>query len=135
MICTQTYRDRVENRVPADEGRGVFWEGSVINRYIYDQKSNTRFIPVLLGEESAENIPIPLKGDASYGVKAFELSDPGFEGLYRELTAQPGVVKPGLGARVILGAKRRPRQKLLRRCPSLRRSQPFPRPSRPSPTR
>ena len=105
MICTQTYRDRVENRVPADEGRGVFWEGSVINRYIYDQKSNTRFIPVLLGEESAENIPIPLKGDASYGVKAFELSDPGFEGLYRELTAQPGVVKPGLGARVILGAK------------------------------
>ena len=26
VICTQTYRDRVENRVAADEGRGVFWE-------------------------------------------------------------------------------------------------------------
>jgi hypothetical protein len=48
MICTQTYRRRVEDRVHADEGRGVFWEGGIIYEYIYDAKGNTRFIPVLL---------------------------------------------------------------------------------------
>ena len=27
VICTATYRQRVENKTAADEGRGVFWEG------------------------------------------------------------------------------------------------------------
>ena len=49
VICTPTYRDRVENKVAADEGRGVFWEGGDIYQYLYDDKDNTRFIPVLLG--------------------------------------------------------------------------------------
>src|ERR1700730_8708091 len=34
-ICTETYRKRVEGKTPADEGRGVFWEGSIINSYLY----------------------------------------------------------------------------------------------------
>ena len=62
MICTPTYRDRVENRAPADEGRGVFWEGSVIYNYIYDDKSNTRFVPVLLGDEADTSIPNSVEG-------------------------------------------------------------------------
>ena len=105
VICTHTYRDRVENKVAADEGRGVFWEGGVIYQYLYDQKENTRFIPVLLGDAPEDGIPLPLKGHARYRVKAFDLSDPGFEGLYRELTGQPAVIKRGLGEKVILAPR------------------------------
>jgi tetratricopeptide (TPR) repeat protein len=105
LICTETYRNRVDNEVPADEGRGVYWEGSVINNYLYREKANERFIPVLFGDESDESIPIRLQGFAKFRVKAFDLSDPGFEALYRELTGQPAVLKPALGERVALGTK------------------------------
>jgi hypothetical protein len=57
VICTQTYRDRVENKVAAGEGRGVFWEGGIIYDYLYDDKGNTRFIPVLLSGASEDGIP------------------------------------------------------------------------------
>jgi hypothetical protein len=36
VICTPTYSARVENRVPADEGRGVSWEGAIIYAYLYN---------------------------------------------------------------------------------------------------
>ena len=39
VICTDTYRDRIENRVSADVGRGVFWEGGIIYQYLYDEKN------------------------------------------------------------------------------------------------
>lgn len=102
VICTPTYRDRVENKVNADEGRGVYWEGSIIYHYLYVSKSNTRFIPVLLGEESEESIPFPLRGHARYQIRRFELDDAQFGDLYRELTGQPAVIKPALGSKVVL---------------------------------
>jgi tetratricopeptide (TPR) repeat protein len=105
VICTSPYRNRVENKVGADEGGGVFWEGGDIYQYLYDDKGNTRFIPVLLGDATEDGIPSPLKGHARYRVKAYDLSDPGFEGLYRELTRQPAVAKPALGTKVVLGAR------------------------------
>jgi tetratricopeptide (TPR) repeat protein len=105
MICTPTYRNRVENRVAADEGRGVYWEGSVVYQYIYKEKANERFIPVLFGDGSDESVPIRMQGFATFRIKAFDLSDAGFEALYRELTGQPAIIKPGLGAKVVLGAK------------------------------
>ncbi len=105
MICTEKYRNRVENRVPADEGRGVYWEGGIVYNYIYKAKANERFLPVLFGDESDESILIPLQGFAKFRIRAFDLSDPGFEALYRELTAQPAVIKPALGGKVVLGTK------------------------------
>jgi hypothetical protein len=105
LICTSAYRNRVDNQVPADEGRGVYWEGSVISQYIYKDKANERFLPVLLDGESDESIPIRLQGFANFRVNAFDLGDVGFEALYRELTGQPAIIKPTLGTRVVLGAK------------------------------
>jgi len=96
------YRDRIENRVPANEGRGVFWEGGLIYDYLYDYKENARFVPLLLDDATDDGIPRPLKNHARYRVNAFDLSDPGFEGLYRELTGQPAIIKEPLGQRVIL---------------------------------
>ena len=98
MICTPTYRNRVENKARADEGRGVYWEGRAVYQYIYEDKTNSRFIPVFLGNElDNESFPITLRGYTNYGVRQFDLSDLGFEALYRELTAQPAVIKRSLG--------------------------------------
>ncbi|MGH2669240.1 MAG: ATP-binding protein, partial [bacterium] len=102
MICTDIYRQRVEGRTPADEGRGVFWEGSILYNYLYDEKSNKRFIPVLLDAAPEDAIPQPLRGDTRYHPKAFDLDDAGYLALYRELTGQPAVIKPPVGAVISL---------------------------------
>jgi TIR domain/NACHT domain len=102
VICTKTYRERVEGKTPADEGRGVFWEGGVIYNYLYNEKGNKRFIPVLLTGASEQDIPVPLQADTRYQPNTFELHDAAYEALYRELTGQPAVIKPPLGEKVTL---------------------------------
>jgi hypothetical protein len=97
VICTEMYVNRIEGKVPADEGRGVFWEGSVIYSYLYDQKSNERFIPILFDHKDVKYIPRPLNGTTRYSIATFDLSDTGYSALYRELTHQPAVEKPPLG--------------------------------------
>jgi hypothetical protein len=97
VICTETYRRRVEGQTPVDEGRGVFWEGGIIYSYLYGDKGNERFIPVLLPGAAEKDIPLPLRGDTRYQVKAFDLNDPGYSALYRELTGQPLLTKPPKG--------------------------------------
>jgi hypothetical protein len=105
VICTSKFRQRVENRTEADEGRGVYWEGRILYSYLYDQKSNDRFIPVLLAGANEDDIPRPLKDSTYYRITEFELTDRGFESLYRELTSQPVVVKPELGEVVDLSGQ------------------------------
>jgi hypothetical protein len=102
MICTDIYRQRIEDKVPADEGRGVFWEGRIISNYLYNERENKRFIPILLDDATVNSIPQPLPADTRYLLKAFDLNDPGYRALYRELTAQPAVIKPPKGAVVAL---------------------------------
>ena len=106
LICTETYLKRIEGKVPADEGRGVFWEGSVIYSYLYEQRSTSRFIPVVFDHGDETYIPRPLKGSTHYTLTALELSDPGYNALYRELTHQPAVEKPPLGQVVKLRGMR-----------------------------
>src|SRR5881394_1246361 len=103
MICTETYLKRVQDKVPADEGRGVFWEGGIIYDYIYDAKGNTRFIPIVFSDASTDFIPPPIRNHTRYRVGAFDLTDPGYQELYRELTGQPLVTKPPLGEAIKLG--------------------------------
>src|SRR5262245_41634281 len=57
MICSADYTRRIENRVAADEGRGVFWEGGIIADYLYEAKANERFIPIFLDKESKNSLP------------------------------------------------------------------------------
>jgi len=102
VICTATYLQRVEGKTAADEGRGVFWEGGIIYNYLYNEKANKRFIPVLLPGAKEDDIPFPLRGDTRYCLKAFDLKDSGYLALYRELTGQPAVIMPPTGAVVSL---------------------------------
>ena len=104
MICTKAYRDRVEAKVPPDEGRGVYWEGGLIYSYVYNSKNAMRFIPVLLAEATEADIVRPLRDGTRYRLNSFELNDPGFEALYRELTGQPAVRKRALGEIVNLSS-------------------------------
>ena len=71
-------------------------------QYIYEEKGNERFIPVLLGDTPDEAVPFPLRPHNRYRVKAFALSDPGYEDLYRELTGQPAILRPAIGEVVSL---------------------------------
>jgi TIR domain/AAA ATPase domain len=103
LVCTETYRRRVENKVAADEGRGVYWEGAIIYDYLYEAKGNRRFIPILWDGAPADAIPQPIRNHTRYSIAAFNLDDAGYQKLYRELTQQPAVVKPPLGKTIALG--------------------------------
>jgi hypothetical protein len=39
-VCSREYRNRVEGRVPADVGKGVFWEGTLLYNAVYDLKGS-----------------------------------------------------------------------------------------------
>ena len=99
MICSAQYKQRVENRVQLDEGRGAFWEGALIYRELYTSKSNERFIPVLLNEEPEESLPAIISTWTHFRVRQFGISsdDPGYADLYRLLTDQPRVSKEKTG--------------------------------------
>jgi hypothetical protein len=97
VVCTETYLQRIEGKVPADEGRGVFWEGGIIYSYLYEEKNTEKFLPVVFDRKDEAYIPRPLKGATRFLLTAFDLSDSGYEALYRELTHQPAVQRPPLG--------------------------------------
>ena len=68
------------------KGLGVRWEGSLIYNRIYNDKpSGSRFIPILLPGSEPAHIPVPVRGHAYYRITTFDLTDPGFEALYRHL--------------------------------------------------
>ena len=113
LVCTETYRRRAMGREEPGKGLGVDWEGNLIYNAIYhrirnDQPSGSRFIPILLPGAEPAHIPDPVQGHSYYRITAFDLSDPGFEALYRHLTDQPATLKPDLGEVVILPPKSRP---------------------------
>lgn len=75
-------------------GHGVLWEARLIRQILYDAGSvSTKLVPVLFSDGSAADIPTALKA-ASYHMVDQE---DGWEGLYRQLTAQPKVRRPQPG--------------------------------------
>jgi len=99
MICSAEYKRRVENRVPADVGRGVYWEGGIVREYLYKAKSNERFIPVLFDDETEESMPLGLSEWTWFRIRQFgtDKKDAGYMGLYRLLTGQLAAPKPVRG--------------------------------------
>jgi len=94
LICTTVYCDRVENKVTFDEGRGAFWEGSIIYDYVYEEKGSQRFIPLLLDGATKSCIPRPMRNHTHYVIDHYDFTDRGYRGLYRELTKQNPRRKP-----------------------------------------
>src|SRR5512135_310126 len=98
-VCTETYRRRVLGQEPPGKGLGVRWEGNLIRNRIYnDQPSGSRFIPVLLEGGEPAQIPNPVQGHTYYRISHLDLSDEGYEELYRHLTGQAPTPPREIGA-------------------------------------
>ncbi len=87
MICSAVYRDRLENRVDPHTGKGVFWEGALLDDELYESKGNRRIVPVLLHDEfrrvrCADQRPCDSRGGRAY--------DQGRAALYRQHTDATG---------------------------------------------
>jgi hypothetical protein len=109
MACTQTYRRRVMAEEEPGKGQGVRWEGKLIyNRICYDEPAGSRFIPILLTGSKPEDVPGPVRGHTHYRLATFDLTDPGYEALYRHLTGQHPTPRPGIASIKKLPPKPRP---------------------------
>jgi len=92
MVCTEVYRQRVEQPDETADGCGVIWESRLIYDYLYhDKMVNQRFIPVLFNGASPDDVPMRLRASTRYS-----LYDD-YEALYRRLTNQPRAHRPGMG--------------------------------------
>ncbi|MDB6122848.1 MAG: hypothetical protein JWQ71_1841, partial [Pedosphaera sp.] len=96
-VCTVEYYRRIEGKVPPEKGKGVYWEGSLIDDELYDAKGNKRFIPILFDDEPDSSIPRFLRGWTFCRLHNFALADSGFEQVIRILTGQASVIKNPLG--------------------------------------
>lgn len=97
VVCTEQYKRRFQGKEEIGKGKGVTWEGAIINQLIYDQVTNTKFIPIIFSPQQ-DSIPTELRRFTYYLLNTENLdSDKGYENLYRHLTNQPLNKKPQLG--------------------------------------
>jgi tetratricopeptide (TPR) repeat protein len=107
MVCTETYRRRVDGNEEPGVGHGVLWEGRLIYQHLYGAGSvSSKFVPVLFADGSAAHVPVPIAGASIHRVETPD----GYEALLRLLTAQPLTPMPPLGA--VPQLPPRPRQPL-----------------------
>ena len=93
-VCTETYERRFKGKEKPGQGKGVAFEGFVVTQSIYDaQSKNDKFIPVILSNDNFGHIPVLLRAASFYDIS----SSDDYEKLYRRLTKQPFITKPGLG--------------------------------------
>ncbi len=107
-ICTAEYQRRIEGDVPPEKGKGVYWEGSLLDDEMYNDKGNRRLIPVLFDAESESCILDFLRGWTLCRLSEFELGDPGYEHLLRILLGKVKVEKNALGSIPDLPTQRAP---------------------------
>lgn len=96
-VCTAEYKCRIEGNVLPEKGKGVNWEGSLLDDDLYDDKGNRRIIPILFDSEAESSIPRFLRGWTYCRTSKFDLSDEGYKHLLRILTRQATVEKNPLG--------------------------------------
>jgi hypothetical protein len=91
LVCTPTYRRRFEGDEVAGTGKGATWEGMVARQLLYEAGSlNQKLIPIYFESESADDVPLALRGSTYHRLARHDLiDDPGYEDLYRQLTDQP----------------------------------------------
>ena len=95
VVCTEVFARRFKKEEEPGKGLGVTWEASIITQELYDKQGrNTKFIPIAFCAADFAHIPTPLRGATRYDLS----SEAGYEDLYRQLTGQPAVTAPELGA-------------------------------------
>lgn len=95
VVCTETYRRRFEGHEELGTGRGVTWEGAILQQLLYEAQSrNQKLVPVLFDQEPESSVPLVLRP-----YRRFHLPS-GYLDLYAVLTRQGDVGKPTLGDRL-----------------------------------
>jgi HEAT repeat protein len=97
-ICTAEYCRRIEGKVPPEKGKGIYWEGSLLDDELYDKKGNRRILTVLFDQEPETAIPRFLRGWTFCRITRFDLEDSGYVNLIRILSKQERVVKIPVGS-------------------------------------
>jgi len=93
VICTETYKRRMDKKEEGSAGRGATWEGALIRNLIYRNKSAKNIIPVIFESHDSAYLPLCLSG-----VMYEHVGDQaGFERLYWKLTDQPPDPAPAVG--------------------------------------
>ncbi len=94
MVCTETYRKRLDLEEENGKGLGVRWEGSLIYNILYRNETfNYKFIPVLFESKNKSHIP-----DILFGYDHYDLSQPrNYDHLYRHIRGELGATKPAIG--------------------------------------
>lgn len=97
LILTENYKIKAEER----QG-GVGYEYSIINAEWYRQQaSNTKFIPILRGKDTATSMPVFVHAFVYLSMQDDSQFEAQVEDLLRAIYKQPKVVKPPLGKRPI----------------------------------
>jgi SEFIR domain len=93
-VCTTAYRRRLEGKEEPGVGLGATWEGHLVYQEIYNAgTTNTKFVPVLLGDATDADVPLLLQPVPRYRAD----SPDGYEAMYRRLTGQPRFRRSELG--------------------------------------
>lgn len=111
IVCTEEYAKRLMRGQEPGAGLGSKWEGAIITQNLYDAAlHNTKFVPIVFSLDDVKHIPVILRG-FNYYQPAIQQ---GYDGLYRLLTNQPAVGKPGLGkVRVLPSLEHKPAVSLI----------------------
>ena len=104
MVCTETYRRRAEGEEEPGKGGGVKWESLLIRNLLHQAGGvNAKFIPVLFDPADAKHIPLRFYDYTHFTIQKPDLSEKGYENLYRVLTNQPPK-EVAVGKLVVLNA-------------------------------
>jgi WD40 repeat protein len=121
VIGSPDYRAAAEDRLPAQERRGVRWEARMLKDAFYTNHAaaRDRILPVVLPGRTTEDLPDWLSPGAAtyYSVASFTVE--GAEDLLRVLTTQPAYSPPSLGPRPELPPKTRAEQQRVFAVPAL----------------
>lgn len=98
VVVTKIYAERFKMQQEDPQlGRGVSWEGAVINSHVYSNfGKSSKFIPIVFEKDDRKYLPFPLSETSSYVVTGFEPGD--LEGLLHQLNRTPVVTPAALGA-------------------------------------
>ena len=70
LVCTESYSKRVQGQQDRGTGLGVCWESTLIYQQLYNTACmNGKFIPIVLKDDDAHFIPLPLQGSTYYCIK------------------------------------------------------------------
>lgn len=81
LVCTRSYRERFLGLDEFGRGRGVKWEGKIIQNILYYDEVSTGFVPIVFEPGDEEHIPETVKEAPWYHVQTTSFEESGYGSL------------------------------------------------------